>query len=117
MILSTNCNNCSGEIVIKPKFTDRLELSKEVGKEFELKCPSCNDQIKYHVDSVKAKIGNFKFIILILILGLSILMFYFLWGTGIISTMSLIIPAGIYIVWYNEENKKVLIFNGHKVGL
>lgn len=55
MKVVTDCKFCGCTIKIKAKETNRLELSKRVGKSINLLCPSCKKSSRYHLNKIRAE--------------------------------------------------------------
>ncbi|TAJ13483.1 hypothetical protein DMA11_08700 [Marinilabiliaceae bacterium JC017] len=94
MKLITQCPDCQHELKIKSLFIEnRLDLAKENGKEFELRCPHCQGRFRVHVDDVVAEndltvpiIGGISFIAAVF------LTLYFL-EMGFIAYATLALPV------------------------
>lgn len=118
MRLFVYCKHCDKEIKVKGSFPTRWELSAKRGKEFELKCPNCNQKAIYYVDNVKAKTGIIGTVALLLLFPCiaAILWLLYPYSTkGIIPMFLLpigvLVPALIYAAILREEKRKIESFN------
>lgn len=121
MKLIVNCKDCQEKIILKNSATDRIELSKEIGNEFKLRCEGCLIEHKYHVNDVKAKESKLLAIIAFII---------FVFGTGIIVYLLreylftpnnpynvlaiggiILIPSFVYVIFKKQERDDAKRFN------
>jgi len=118
MRLILYCKNCGKGIRVKGNFATRWELKAVRGKEFELKCPKCNQKSAYNVDDVKATTGVLSIIVLLLLFPCMALILWSLYPysvKGIIPMILLpigvLIPALIYTAILREQKRKIESFN------
>ena len=109
MKLFTNCNTCKQQVSIKSNASDRSELIKEKGEEFNIQCNDCSTTHSVHVNNVRAKM-NKKILIGGIIISLIVTMFL-LNFVGLIGTISLTIPA---IIW-KQQSSAVHSFNTYMI--
>lgn len=123
MKLTITCKNCKSENRLKRTATDRVELAKKYGKEFEIRCSKCSKKHTYHVNKVKASKNRFSFIIgllgiileiVILCTLLSIIKFQNVQAIFIYPVALTIIPL-IFSVWFTNEQKAVHSFNKYRL--
>jgi len=105
MRLSTVCNSCNERTSIKSKATDRPELIKDKGENFNIQCGNCNKNLTIHVNDVRAQ-PDVKILAFAGFVG--ILITIILWVLlGAVGTISLGIPI---LIWA-QQNKAVHDFN------
>ncbi len=113
MKIVAKCTECKTELKIKSLFVaNRIDLAKEKGEEFEVRCPDCGHICKIYVDEVYAE----KNLTLIYIVGgisflLAIGLIYFFWQYGYIATVSISIPILLSATINQKERNKVRVFN------
>jgi predicted membrane channel-forming protein YqfA (hemolysin III family) len=90
------------------------------GDKIELHCKSCNKTDKYSIDDLKAKESKIAILIglLILIIGTPItliLLWDYIWQSGLYSAFGLIliigIPGYVYMIINKNDQNRVRIFN------
>lgn len=111
MKLSYYCSKqgCKKENYIRTSATNRYELQKEIGAEFNERCTHCGSFTKKHINRLHAE-PNY----LIILLGslLSLILTIFSWNfIGLISTLTASIP----IVIWAQQKKKASSFNSTMV--
>lgn len=115
MKLVTKCESCKNEIEVKAfMVSNRIDLSKAKGEEFNLNCPHCHHLNEVYVDEVNAIKNVTLFIIVsvssfVLALVLSIVLFQYY---GIIATASFGIPILLSVSILQYERNKIKEFNG-----
>lgn len=92
---------------------NRLDLAKEKGAEFKIKCESCSSSHTVHVDDVNAYENGWLvlgagLVALLVAVGIT----WWLWDLGYISTLSGILPVMIYFGTQKSERDKCNVFNG-----
>jgi len=99
MNLFTVCESCKEQSTIKSNATDRPELIKSKGEEFNYQCTNCLTTHKVHVNDVRAKMDNkvlLRGIVISLVVTIVLLNF-----VGLYGTITLTIPA---LIWKQESN-------------
>ncbi|MCB9426072.1 MAG: hypothetical protein H6584_03465 [Flavobacteriales bacterium] len=103
------CKHCKKEITIKSSATDRPELQKEKGDQFEKKCPHCARKNVFHVNDVYAEPNQIYSIIGVIVF---LIVTALLWQHyGAISSASGLIPIFIY----RQQIASVKFFNAYRV--
>jgi predicted membrane channel-forming protein YqfA (hemolysin III family) len=91
-----------------------------MGGKIELNCKACNKTDKYSIDDLKAKESKIAILIglLILIIGTPItliLLWDYIWQSGLYSAFGLIliigIPGSIYMIINKNDQNRVRVFN------
>lgn len=124
MILSTKCPNCSTQCPVKGNYSDRGEMAKKLGDEFEISCEECNRRSKVNVADIKAKESKiFKLVSLFTCLGL--LGLFIIFGAPyileslnhyftVMACFVILSPIIIYIALMNGHRKSVSQFNRYR---
>lgn len=103
------CKHCKKEIAIKSNATERPELQKEMGDEFEIKCPHCDRKNIFHVNDVSAEPNQMYSILGVII---AIIVTALLWNHyGAISSVSGLIP----ILIYRQQIASAKVFNSYRI--
>ena len=112
MKLVTSCTDCKNQIKI-PAFmiSDRIELARKQGKEFEVRCMNCGQRKVTHVDDVKATKDLTIPLISIVSILLAVFLTIWFWNWGFISTASFIIPLLLISTTSKNERTKISLFN------
>ncbi len=120
MRLFSICTDCKNEISMRTWATTRVDLKMKHGDNIELYCKSCNKTDKYSIDDLKAKESKIAILIGLLILFIGtpislILLWNYIWQTGLYSAFGLIliigIPGFIYMIINKNDQNRVRIFN------
>ncbi len=102
------CESCHELNRIKSMATDRVELEKEMGENFQLNCSDCGKNQSIHINQVKAKPN--KYITLLgVILGIALTVLF--WNFGFIAFASF----GIPILILRSQQKSSATFNSYKI--
>ena len=85
MKLNVICSECGRKINVRSFAQDRVELSRIIGEDINLKCGKCGNEKKYHVNKVTASTSELLSIFMfIFVFVLSIYIGYYLimhyWG-------------------------------------
>jgi len=116
MELYTKCSNCSDFFTIKSTAASRNELEDEIGRNFKKQCPKCLSTKEYHVNDVRAKSAQKQFFI---VAGIGILagvlLAIFLWNQGFISTLALVIPVAVVVIFNSGQKKSIHTFNRYLI--
>ena len=109
MKLSYYCDSCKKENHIKTNAPDRYSFLVEYGNnEINEKCSHCGNNIKKHINRLKAETNNYIIIVSILFAIIITIVF---WNFGFLSTLSGTIP-----IWtWMYLDKKTNIFNRTRV--
>lgn len=121
MKIIITCKNCKEPIYVKAKASDRVELSKKMGRTFQMKCGSCNSANVYSVNDVKATASKFfdlLFLIMLIVSGIiGYILFVHYWDTSIylfyIIPMAVAIPGLIFFSLSKVQNNKIRTFNSY----
>ncbi|GLR19650.1 hypothetical protein [Portibacter lacus] len=112
MIRKVTCKNCKEAFEIKSSANSRHELEDEKGRYFYAKCNHCHIEKEYHVNEVKSEIGRSN---LVIYLTLGIVLFLvstiYFFRLGLIWSVTLIVPAYVYIQLKSNSQKSVDLFN------
>ena len=115
MKLVAACTSCTQDIRVKPTRRTRLDLSRVVGQEIDLKCPHCSVEATYPLDAVEATLSVSSSLGLIVGLLISGVLTYFLWHLGWMSLLTFSLPAVIYLVARKEEDRRIDAFNLYRL--
>jgi len=120
MRLYIKCSNCSNEISFWTWSSDRVSLKMTHGDKIELDCKNCNTTKKYFIDDLRAKKSKIALIIasIIFIIGtpiVLILLWDYIWQTGLYGALGLIliigIPSTIYGIINKNDSQRISLFN------
>ncbi|RNC87237.1 MAG: hypothetical protein ED556_07400 [Winogradskyella sp.] len=99
MKLSYRCSSCKKDNYIKTKATNRHELLMELGtNEINERCKHCGNFTKKHINRLYA---DDDYTMVLFGFAAAVVVTYFLWDYGYISTLSGAIP-----LWFWSEMKK-----------
>lgn len=108
----TICKNCKEDIVIQSSSNSRHELEDERGRYFKARCIKCEKENEYHVNDVKAKLGNPNMVFIVLGgLLVALLLVFCIVYFGFIGIICLTVPAFIYVRLKQNEEKSIELFN------
>jgi hypothetical protein len=113
MKIVARCTACNGEIRIRSfMVSNRIDLAKSKGEEFEERCRNCGHRNNIYVDEVVA-IKNDRLIYLVggISFLLAIAITYFFWHYGFIATASFSIPILLSVTINQNERTNVRVFN------
>jgi len=114
------CKNCKKNITVRSWANDRVELAREKGELFKLKCKSCEEVNEYSVNEVSANTSSlFNSLLFIAVLVIMAIVGYYLfnnfWGKSFYMIFALpiaiAIPGMIYFTYMKSQNGKVRDFN------
>jgi hypothetical protein len=114
------CKNCKKSITVRSWANDRVELAREKGEFFNLKCKSCGEVHEYNVNEVSANTSSlFNSLLFITVLVIMAILGYYLfnnfWGKSFYMIFALpiaiAIPGMIYFTYVKSQNGKVRDFN------
>jgi hypothetical protein len=114
------CKNCKKSITVRSWANDRVELAREKGEFFNLKCKSCGEVHEYNVNEVSANTSSlFNSLLFITVLVIMAILGYYLfnnfWGKPFYMIFALpiaiAIPGMIYFTYVKSQNGKVRDFN------
>ncbi|MGE4289083.1 MAG: hypothetical protein AB7E36_10355 [Salinivirgaceae bacterium] len=120
MRIYIKCSNCNNDISFWTWSSDRVSLKMTHGDKIELDCKNCNTTIKYYVDDFRAKKSKIALImaLIIFIIGTPIaliLLWDYIWQTGLHGAFGLIliigIPSTIYGRINKNDNQRIRLFN------
>lgn len=120
MRLYIKCSVCKHEISFWTWSSDRINLKITHGDKIELECKKCNTAKKYYLDDLRAKKSKFALLIasIIFIIGTPlalILLWDYIWQTGLYGAFGLIliigIPSTIYGIISKNDRQRVSLFN------
>jgi hypothetical protein len=120
MRLYIKCSDCKNEISFWTLSSERVNLKMTHGDKIELDCKKCNTTKNYNIDDLRAKKSKIALIIasIIFIIGTPIaliLLWDYIWQTGLYGAFGLIliigIPSTIYGIINKNDNQRVSIFN------
>ncbi|MBQ4915318.1 hypothetical protein J8L85_12770 [Maribacter sp. MMG018] len=120
MKLIVKCKDCREENKVPNYAEDRVNYAKEFGDEFDLKCKKCDKINKYHVDNIRAEgysLGEIivnRLIIIGIVAVISIILKIIFWSNPI-SWSFLLFPIAALFFFKNNDSKKQLNFNKHKL--
>ncbi|NOU62005.1 hypothetical protein [Marinifilum caeruleilacunae] len=114
MKLFAKCSDCNSEIKIKTfLISNRIELAKSKGEEFEQRCTHCGHRNEIYVDEVIAeKNDSLIFIVGGISFLLAIALTYFFWHYGYIAAVSFAIPLLLSTTISQNQRNSVNLFNG-----
>lgn len=114
------CKNCKKSITVRSWANDRVELAREKGESFNLKCKSCGEVHEYNVNEVSANTNSLiNSLLFIAVLAIMAVVGYYLfsnfWGKSFYMIFALpiaiAIPGMIYFTYVKSQNGKVRSFN------
>jgi len=120
MRLYIKCSDCNNEISFWTWSPDRVNLKMTHGDKIDLDCKKCNTTKKYYIDDLRAKKSKIALLIasIIFIIGTPIaliLLWDYIWQTGLYGAFGLIliigIPSTIYGIINKNDSQRVSIFN------
>jgi len=112
MIRKITCVNCKEGFEIKSSANSRHELENERGRYFSAKCNICHIDNEYHVNAVKASPGGTNLILYISLgIALFLMITVYLFKMGFVGTISLAVPAFVYLRLKQNSEKSVQLFN------
>lgn len=120
MKLYIKCSDCGNDISFWTWSSDRVSIKMSHGEKIELDCKSCNTTKKYYIDDLRAKKSKVALIIasMIFIIGTPIaliLLWDYIWQTGLYGAFGLIliigIPSTIYGIINKNDMQRVSLFN------
>lgn len=123
MILTVTCKVCQHQNTLKKKASDRVELAKTNGKDFDLLCKKCLEKCKYHVNQVRASKSKASSTLGIVAVIIEVIIIYFLFNTELVQNAQsifvypviiAIIPM-VYFTWLSSEQKSIHSFNRHRL--
>jgi len=125
MTLTVSCKSCRQVIRFSEWVSDRLQLARKKGENIEIKCKTCGQTNKYHVDDIKADNNKALTIFnsVIFLLGTPLLV-YIIWRNigqanypyavaGLLGGG--LIPIYIYITISKSQRDRQNMFNRHRV--
>ena len=124
MRLSVICNECGRTIKVQSFAQDRVELSRLMGEEINLKCKKCGNIKKYHVNKITASMSNLLSMLLFILVFLFtfIIGFYLIkqyWGRSvylvIVIPLAMSLPSFLYFTFTKSVNKSVRLFNRYRI--
>ncbi|GAA4273652.1 hypothetical protein GCM10022258_29460 [Aquimarina gracilis] len=125
MRLVVYCKYCNTRNNAKIHSEDRLEIKKDYGDTFELKCSKCLENNQFRINDIKAEVNPIVNLVFMLsMLALIVCAFFYfndyLFVSGTIQSVYLVpigmgIPILIYFTWLGNERKKVNSFNRFRV--
>lgn len=120
MRLYIKCSDCDHDISFWTWTSERVDLKMTHGDKIELDCKNCNKKSKYYIDDLRAKESKIALIIalIIFIIGTPIaliLLWDYIWQTGLYGALGLIliigIPSTIYGIINKNDSQRVRLFN------
>ncbi|QCX39560.1 hypothetical protein FF125_14335 [Aureibaculum algae] len=120
MKLVIKCKDCREENKVPNYARDRVNYAKKFGDKFELNCKKCNKTNEYHVDDIRAenyRLGEIitnRIIVLVIVSVISIILMIAFWGSPI-SWSFILLPIATLFFFKNNDSKKQLNFNKHKM--
>lgn len=125
MKLSTYCMRCKKEIRFSAMARDRLKLAAKMGHNIELKCKSCGEISKYHVNKIHAVPNRIAAIFsLVIFIGGTVLCViclskYLSEFASVYVIYNIIfifsIPGMIYFTIKSAQESKCRAFNAHRI--
>ena len=110
------CKTCRKQSILKKSAYSRSDLENQTGTNFYTQCTKCLKNDIYHVNDVKAESSSNNILLLALIaIIIGGIFTLFLFKAGFISTITLAIPVGIYLIYKSNVDKSINQFNKHYV--
>jgi hypothetical protein len=120
MRIYIKCSDCSNNISLWTWSSDKVDLKMTHGDKIELECKNCKTIKKYNIEDLRAKKSKIALIIasIIFIIGTPIaliLIWDYIWQTGLYGAFGLILiigfPSIIYGIINKNDSQRVRLFN------
>lgn len=112
MRLTHSCTQCNHQNKMSALlYSDRIEMAKKKGPQFDLRCKQCGSNNLVHVDDVVAE-NDFTILIVALIsIAAGVFLTLFFWEKGFIAAISFMLPVIAVGAIAKQERTKIQIFN------
>lgn len=111
-ILQFRCKSCKKQSTLPIITVTRSDLESSLGSNFQVNCEHCAIRKEYHVNDVRAIANaNYQVVILLTVIAIILAGILLLLGIGIISTLTLTIPLGFFLIYQQSVDRSVTLFN------